>query len=86
MTAAEYQVIRSMKTEAQKNAQKKYQNKVRATTKAQLNCTIDREEFDFINDLAKSMNISKAALIVNSLHYIADNSIDIKPKGKTETE
>lgn len=67
-----------MKTEAQKKAQKKYQNQARTTKKAQLNCTIDREDFNFIDELAKSLNVSKAALIVNSVHYIADNNIDIK--------
>lgn len=55
-----------MKSEAEKKAQKKYLNKVRTTTKAQLNCTIDRLDFDLISDYCKQSNTSKAQLIVNA--------------------
>ncbi|MBO5266424.1 MAG: hypothetical protein IJX15_07850 [Ruminiclostridium sp.] len=67
-----------MKTEAEKKAQKKYQNKVRTTTKAQLNCTISREDFNLITDFCKDNNISKASLVVNAIKYCIENNIDLK--------
>ena len=67
-----------MKTEAEKKAQKKYQNKVRTTTKAQLNCTISREDFNLITDFCKYNNISKASLVVNAIKYCIENNIDLK--------
>ena len=67
-----------MKTEAEKKAQKKYQNKLRKTTKAQLNCTIDREDFNAITDFCESRNISKAFLVVKAVKYCIENDIDFK--------
>ena len=67
-----------MKTEAEKKAQKKYQNKIRTTTKAQLNCTIDREDFNMISEYCTAHNISKAVLVTNAIKYCIYNDIDLK--------
>ncbi len=67
-----------MKTEAEKKAQKKYQNKVRTTTKAQLNCTIDRKDFDMISEYCSKKDMSKASLVVNAIKYCIENDIDLK--------
>ncbi len=66
-----------MKTTAEKNAQKKYQNKIRTTVKAQLNCTIDRNDFNAIDEYCKNMNISKAAFITSACKYIIENDIPL---------
>lgn len=67
-----------MKSEAAKKAQKKYQNKTRTTTKAQLNCTIDRNDFNFISDYCNNNDISKAQLIVKAIKYCIDNNVNLK--------
>lgn len=74
------------KTRKSSDAHIKAVQKYRDTHYKRLVADIRPEEFEFINNLAKSMNISKAALIVNSLHYIADNNIDIKPKPDDKSE
>ncbi len=66
-----------MKTTAEKNAQKKYQNKIRTTVKAQLNCTIDRNDFNAIDEYCKNMNISKASFITSACKYIIENDIPL---------
>lgn len=72
-----------MKTEAEKKAQKKYQNKIRTTTKAQLNCTISREDFELITDFCNSHNISKSSLVVNAIKYCIENNIDLSDKDQS---
>ena len=67
-----------MKTEAEKKAQKKYQNKIRTTTKAQLNCTIDRDVFNAISEYCAAKNMSKAALVTKAIKYCIDNNVDLK--------
>ncbi len=67
-----------MKTEAEKKAQKKYQNKIRTTTKAQLNCTIDREIFNIISEYCAKNDMSKASLVTNAIKYCIENNIDLK--------
>lgn len=67
-----------MKTEAEKRAQRKYQNRIRKTTKAQLNCTIDREDFDVIDEYCKANNVSKAVVVANAIKYCIYNDIDLK--------
>ncbi len=69
-----------MKTDAEKRAQKKYQNKIRTTTKAQLNCTIDREDFNLIADYCEKNDVSKAFLVVKAIKYCIENNIDLKNK------
>lgn len=65
-----------MKTESAKEAQKKYQNRIRTTTKAQLNCTIDRNNFDIITDYCNNSGMSKAQLIVEACkEYINNHSV-----------
>ena len=65
-----------MKTEAEKKAQKKYQNRIRTTTKAQLNCTIDRNDFDIISNYCNNSGMSKAQFIVAACkEYINNHSI-----------
>lgn len=66
-----------MKTTAEKNAQKKYQNRIRTTVKAQLNCTVDRKDFNIISDYCDKMNISKAAFITSACKYIIENDIPV---------
>ncbi len=66
-----------MKSESEKKAQKKYLNKIRTTTKAQLNCTIDRADFDLISVYCKESNTSKAQLIVQACKaWIVDHPVD----------
>ncbi len=63
-----------MRTEAEKRAHRKYQNKVRNTTKAQLNCTIDRTDYNMIDNYCKEKGISKAQFIVTACKkYIDEN-------------
>lgn len=63
-------------TEAEKKAHKKYLNKIRTTTKAQLNIMIDRNEFDIITNYCKNSGISKAELIVKACkEYIKNNTV-----------
>ncbi len=80
MLLLKYKIGDKMKTEAEKKAQKKYQNKVRTTTKAQLNCTIDREDFNLISNYCSDNEISKASLVVNAIKYCIENNIDLKNK------
>ena len=51
-------------TESEKKAHKKYLNRVRTTTKAQLNVMIDRNDYDYITTYCKNIGMSKAQLIV----------------------
>ena len=53
-----------MKTDAQIKAQKKYMNKIRHTTKAQLSCVMDRTDFEQISDYCEKSKISKARFVV----------------------
>lgn len=63
-------------TEAEKKAHKKYLNKIRTTTKAQLNVTIDRADYDHITEHCKNSGISKAELIVKACkEYINKHSV-----------
>lgn len=50
----------------------------------QLKADIKPDEFEFIDNLAKSQNLSKASLIVRALHYIADNNIDLSADNNEE--
>ncbi len=69
---------KAMKTEAAKRAQRKYQNRIRKTTKAQLNCTIDREDFDVIDEYCRANNVSKAVVVANAIKFCIYNDIDLK--------
>ncbi len=45
--------------------------------KAQLNCTIDRNDFNAIDEYCKNMNISKASFITSACKYIIENDIPL---------
>ena len=44
----------------------------------QLKANIKPSDYQMINDYCAENDISKAALIVNSIKYVIDNNIDIK--------
>ncbi len=76
-----------MKSEAQKRADRKYRmKKLSDGTKKQINATLDIADYRMIDDYCTANNISKASLIVNSIRYVIDNNIDIKPKTDDKTE
>lgn len=76
-----------MKTEAQKKADKKYRmKKLHDGTKKQINATLDIADYQMIDDYCAENDISKAALIVNSIKYVIDNDIDIKAFIDEKTE
>ena len=76
-----------MKTEAQKRADRKYRmKKLSDGTKKQINATLDISDYRMIDDYCTANNISKASLIVNSIRYVIDNNIDIKPKTDDKPE
>lgn len=63
-------------TESEKKAHKKYLNRVRTTTKAQLNVMIDRNDYDYITTYCKNIGMSKAQLIVAACkEYINKHSV-----------
>ncbi len=62
-----------MRSEAQKKADRKYYDK----TYKNLQVSIKIDDYNFIDDLAKSRSMSKAGLIVKAMHYIHDNNIDL---------
>ena len=63
-------------TESEKKAHKKYLNRIRTTTKAQLNVMIDRNDYDYITTYCKNIGISKAQLIVDACkEYIKNNAV-----------
>ena len=63
-------------TESEKKAHKKYLNRVRTTTKAQLNVMIDRNDYDYITTYCKNIGMSKAQLIVTACkEYIKNNAL-----------
>ena len=63
-----------MISESQKKAVKKYNN----SHYKSIAIRVSPSEAEFIDNLAKEKNISKASLIVKSIKYIADNDIDLK--------
>lgn len=69
-------------SEAQIRANSKYNKK----TYNNIAIRVKPIEFDFIDNLAKSQNLSKASLIVRALHYIADNNIDLSADNNNEVE
>ena len=63
-------------TESEKKAHKKYLNRIRTTTKAQLNVMIDRNDYDYITTYCKNSGISKAQLIIVACkEYIDKHSV-----------
>ena len=63
-------------TESEKKAHKKYLNRVRTTTKAQLNVMIDRNDYDYITTYCKNIGMSKSQLIVAACkEYIKNNAV-----------
>lgn len=52
-------------------------NRYREKHYRKLSVDVKFAEFDFIDNLAKSRNMSKASLIVKAMHYIHDNNIDL---------
>lgn len=63
-------------TESEKKAHKKYLNRIRTTTKAQLNVMIDRNDYDYITTYCKNSGMSKAQLIVTACkEYIKNNAV-----------
>lgn len=70
-----------MKTEAQKRAQKKYQNKARAEGKqAQLNVTVTPEEKTLIDKAAADAGLSRPRLLVAAVKYCVDNGVILSDK------
>lgn len=68
-----------MRSEAQKKADRKYRmKKLSDGTKKQINATLDIDDYNMIDAHAKKMNISKAALLVESVKYIISHDIDLK--------
>ncbi len=68
-----------MRSDAQKNADKKYRYKKLADgTKKQINATLDIADYNMINDYSTETGLSKAALIVKAIKYCIDNNIDLK--------
>jgi len=66
------------KSKKSSDAQIKAIAKYRDTHYKRLVADIKPDDFEFIDNLAKEKNISKASLIVKSIKYIADNDIDLK--------
>ena len=63
-------------TESEKNAHKKYLNRDRTITKAQLNVMIDRNDYDYITTYCQKSVMSKAQLIVAACkEYIKNNTV-----------
>ena len=52
----------------------------------QLKANIKPTDYKLIDDYCTANNISKASLIVNSIRYVIDNNIDIKPKTDDKPE
>ena len=68
----------TLRTEAQKKADKKYRNKkLNDGTKKQINATLNIDDYNTIDSYCKNNDISKAQLIIKSVMYIIDNNIDI---------
>ena len=68
----------TLRTEAQKKADKKYRNKkLNDGTKKQINATLNIDDYNAIDSYCKNNGISKAQLIIKSVTYIIDNNIDI---------
>ena len=66
------------RTEAQKNADKKYRmKKLHDGTKKQINATLDIADYNMINDFCNNMEISKAAFITGACRYVIENQIPI---------
>lgn len=66
------------RSEAQKQADKKYRNKkLKDGTKKQINATVNIADYDMIDNYCKNNNVSKASLILNSIKYCIDNNIDV---------
>ncbi|MBO5266064.1 MAG: hypothetical protein J6B08_02075 [Ruminiclostridium sp.] len=68
-----------MRSEAQKNADKKYRyKKLSDGSKKQINATLDISDYTMIDDFCKENDISKASLIVKAIKYCIENNIDLK--------
>ena len=68
----------TLRTEAQKKADKKYRDKkLNDGTKKQINATLNINDYNTIDSYCNKNNISKAQLIVKAIMYIIDNNIDI---------
>lgn len=59
------------------DAKIKANNKYRKQHYSTWSIAISQPDKDFLDNLAKSLNISKAQMILKAMHYIADNTIDI---------
>ena len=52
----------------------------------QLKANIKPSDYQLIDDYCTANNISKASLIVNSIRYVIDNDIDVRPKTDDKSE
>lgn len=63
-----------MRTEAQKNADKRYrQKKLTDGTKKQINATLNIDEYNMIDEYCNKSGISKAQLIVSACKEYINN-------------
>ena len=67
-----------MRSEAQKKADKKYNEKVRYVKNHPLNVTISVDDYKLIDDFCKNNCMSKASLVVKAIKYCIENDIDLK--------
>ncbi len=58
----------------------KASNKYNKANYKQLKVNIKPDDYKLIDDFCKENDISKAAMIINSVKYCIDNNIDLKNK------
>ncbi len=68
----------NLRSEAQKKADKKYNEKVRYTKNRPLNVTVAVDDYNVIDEFCKNNEISKAQFIIKSCKYIIENNINFK--------
>ncbi|MBQ9948650.1 MAG: hypothetical protein IJO91_09710 [Oscillospiraceae bacterium] len=67
-----------MKTEAEKRAQRKYQNKMRQNGQmAQLNISMSSDDKLFIKENAEKNRLSQAQFVLKACRYCVDNNIQL---------
>lgn len=45
---------------------------------------ISQPDREFLDNLAKSLNMSKSQMVLKAMHYIADNNIDLSADNNNE--
>lgn len=66
-----------MRSEAQKKADKRYNDKIRYKKYTPLNLSVLSNDYDFINNFCKLIGLSKAQTIVNAVKYCYIHNIDL---------